>query len=304
MEQDRSLDVYAARQYGTFSRDQATHVGFTAKMVETRLRSGSWIRLGPLVYALASAPPKWERQMAAALLTKNEAIVAGRAAAYLHGLDGFSAPRPVIMIGLEQNAVSPLARVMRSGRFGSMHRVRRRGFIVTDESETMLTIARDISAERLEKVVDWALAAKVCTPADLSRVVMASTGVPGVAKLRPIVAQRLAGSFQPPTSELERLLYHLLDDQTLPEYTRQKPIEYERLVATVDAYIPTWRLIIEADGRRWHTRKADYDRDRMRDNEAAAHGLGVLRFTYENLRHTPDDCRDLLLRTGRARRSA
>ena len=25
----------------------------------------------------------------------------------------------------------------------------------------------------------------------------------------------------------------------------------------VDALVPTWRLIIEADGRRWHTRVAD-----------------------------------------------
>ena len=82
------------------------------------------------------------------------------------------------------------------------------------------------------------------------------------------------------------------------------PIAFRRVDATVDAYISVWRLIVEGDGRRWHTRKADYERDRLRDNEATAHGYAVLRFTYEMLRHSPGDCLDTLLRTGQSRLSA
>lgn len=70
MEADRRLDQFAARQYGTFSHPQATAAGLTPRMIQTRVDSGAWIRLAQGVYALASAPPKWERQMAAALLTK------------------------------------------------------------------------------------------------------------------------------------------------------------------------------------------------------------------------------------------
>jgi hypothetical protein len=132
MEADRRLDEYAARQYGVFSRGQAATSGLSPRMMQTRVESGAWIRLAPSIYVLASAPPKWERQMAAALLTKPGSIVAGRSAAYLHQFPGFNAAKPVIMISLGDNSRSPLARVIRSKRFETVGTVRKRGFIVTN----------------------------------------------------------------------------------------------------------------------------------------------------------------------------
>ncbi|MBA2281381.1 MAG: DUF559 domain-containing protein, partial [Acidimicrobiia bacterium] len=65
----------------------------------------------------------------------------------------------------------------------------------------------------------------------------------------------------------------------------------------LDLLVPERKLIIEADGRRWHTRVADFDRDRWRDNEALAHGYGTLRFTWVHLTCAPDDVASLVLRT-------
>lgn len=302
MDADRRLDEYAAHQYGVFSRDQATKAGLTPRMIQTRVESGAWIRLAPSVYALASAPPKWERQMAAALLTKHGAIVAGRSAAYLHQFPGFNQSRPVIMIGPDGNARSPLAKVIRSHRFESVGRVRKRGFVTTDEAETVMTLARCLAEDPLEALVDFLLARKTLRVPDLARVVDSSGGVPGVPGLRPIVEYRLPDAYQPSTTDLERLLYQILDDPRLPAYTRQMPMSYQRVHATVDAYIDVWRLILEGDGRRWHNRRADMARDRVRDNEAIAHGYAVLRFTYEMLRDTPEEVVDTLLRTGQVRR--
>jgi very-short-patch-repair endonuclease len=70
---------------------------------------------------------------------------------------------------------------------------------------------------------------------------------------------------------------------------------------TVDAYVPSWRLIIEADGRRWHSRKADFERDRLRDNLATSHGVAVLRFSYQMLTRNPQHCLTTILETGRVR---
>jgi very-short-patch-repair endonuclease len=139
------------------------------------------------------------------------------------------------------------------------------------------------------------------TVSQLARLVDLSEGVPGVPKVRRIVEFRLPDAYQPPSSELERLLYRVLDDPRLPPYTRQMPMSYRRVDAAVDAYLEPWRLIVEGDGRRWHTRRADMARDRLRDNEATAHGYAVLRFTYEQLRDEPGKCLDTLLRTGRVR---
>jgi hypothetical protein len=183
------------------------------------------------------------------------------------------------MIDRNENAACPLARVIRSSRFESIGRVRRRGFVVTNEAETVTTLARDLPKGRLAATVDWLLARKSCSIDELAQVVEISDGVPGVARLRPIVGYRLPDAYQPPTSELERLMYPILDDPRVPDYTRQMPISYTCLEATVDACIPLWRLIVEGDGRRWHTREADFERDRARDNESLAHGIAVLRFS-------------------------
>ena len=64
----------------------------------------------------------------------------------------------MIMVNLDVNARSPLADVIRSKRFLEVGRVRRLGFEATDEVETILTLARHLSADRLEGLVDWALA--------------------------------------------------------------------------------------------------------------------------------------------------
>ena len=304
MSPDRVIDAYAARQYGAFSRQQATKAGFSSRMMITRVDNGAWIRLAPSVYALASSPPKWERRMAAAVLTREGSIVAGRSAAHLHEFPGFASGRPVIMIGRDGNSRSPLAKVIRSQRFDTVGRVRKLGFVATDEPETVVTLASELGQERLEALVDALLARRTCTVEQLAAVVAVNRGARGVGKLRPIVEYRSSDAYQPPTSELERLLYRVLDDPRLPPYTRQMPIRYERVDATVDAHIDLWRLIVEGDGRRWHTRRADMVRDRLRDNEAVAHGYVVLRFGYEVLRDDPDQVIDTLLRSGRARQAS
>jgi very-short-patch-repair endonuclease len=61
--------------------------------------------------------------------------------------------------------------------------------------------------------------------------------------------------------------------------------------------LPEHRLIVEADGRRWHTRVADFDRDRWRDNEATANGYRTLRFTWVHLHDFADASLDVVCRT-------
>jgi hypothetical protein len=301
MHPDRRLDDYAARQYGVFSLTQASSVGMTPKMIETRRVNGAWVPMAPSVYALRSAPPKWERQMAAALLTREGAIVAGRAAAYLHDLPGFRQSRPTIMVGPTGNARSPLATVIRSRYFDLIERDRVRGFETSAEADTIVTLAKDHSGNDLERVVDEVLARGSCSVQTLVDVAARRSHSPGLRKLLPIIEARLPGAYQPPTSELERLLYRLVDHPAIPPTTRQLPFHFQEVDATVDLYIPAWRLIVEGDGRRWHNRKADHERDRLRDNEATAHGFAVLRFTWEMLTKSPHSCLDTLVRTGQVR---
>jgi very-short-patch-repair endonuclease len=85
---------------------------------------------------------------------------------------------------------------------------------------------------------------------------------------------------------------------TAPRIVRQAPFPWRSArPGRVDVLLPDHRLIIEADGRRWHARHADFDRDRWRDNEAVAHGHRVMRFTWVHLHDLPEDVLDLINRT-------
>jgi very-short-patch-repair endonuclease len=52
----------------------------------------------------------------------------------------------------------------------------------------------------------------------------------------------------------------------------------------LDLAYPTVKLAPEADGRRWHSSRADFQRDRTRGNLLAGAGWTVLRFTAEDIR--------------------
>ena len=300
---DRALDVYASRQYGVFSMSQARVAGFSDDMIFRRVRSGAWIRLAPEVYAVASAPPKWERQVAAAVLSRPRAVVSGPSAAYLHGFDGFRRGRPEITVPSDSGPRSPIARIVRSIWFDELGTSTRAGFQLTNPPETLLALAAFVPGDRLEYLLDDCIAARVIAVDDFETIRrrVANGRVRGARKLFPMLDERAQAAWEPPGNQLERHLDRLVDHPDVPEAVSQHPFRFDDRSMIVDRYIARWRLILEADGRRWHSRRADFERDRARDNAAAASGLSVLRFTWRMLTENLDDCRRTLLRTGAAR---
>jgi very-short-patch-repair endonuclease len=98
----------------------------------------------------------------------------------------------------------------------------------------------------------------------------------------------------------------------LPAPARQTPLPGRGLAeGLVDASYRDARLILEADGRRWHTRIRDLAKDHLRDAEAARVGWETLRFVYEQIVEEPDevcatvaDVRAIRLGRGNDERSA
>jgi very-short-patch-repair endonuclease len=120
--------------------------------------------------------------------------------------------------------------------------------------------------------------------------------------LRNILELRSDVAYVPPTSKLEGALYRVLEHPLLPEYERQPTFPWRpNAPQRTDALIADWRLFPEADGRTWHTRVADFERDRLRDRDALAHGYDVARYGYDELVGDPRAIVDDLLRIGEAR---
>jgi very-short-patch-repair endonuclease len=293
-------------QGGVISRAQAIELGLSQRNIGHEVETGRWLLMSKGVYATAGAKPSWERQLWAALLSHPGSLVAGRSAGYLHEFSGIRRSRPEILMPFQGNARSASARVIRSRHFESVTSVVIDGLPVTSPAETVLTLSLREHPGTIERVVDDALANRKLLMSDFDPILerLENARQPGLPSLRRIVGERREDAYQPPTSELERLLYRLLDKPRIPSHTRQLPIEYPRMRATVDAFIPAWDMIVEGDGRRWHTRKEDFERDRRRDNAAAAAGLVVVRFTYWMLKDDPEGCHATLTEAGRWRETA
>ena len=69
----------------------------------------------------------------------------------------------------------------------------------------------------------------------------------------------------------------------------------------VDGLIEPWKVVLEADGRRWHTRVVDFERDHDRDLTALRHGYVVARFTWVQLIHRPVESLATLVAIGATR---
>jgi very-short-patch-repair endonuclease len=299
----RKIDRFAARQHGVFSGAQARTAGYDKHGVARKLASGEWIQLDYRVFALASAPSTWERQLWVALLSRPEAVIGGRAAAHLHGFRGFSRVKPVIMVPGSSNARSQVAKVVRAEHFSELDLVHIRGFPVTSVAETLMTLSGEVPAGRFESLLDDLLLASRIDQMPLTRILEREKGRRrrGIVLLRNLVDERREDAPSQGASYLERMLERLLSKADLPPWSREHPFSIRGAPSRVDVYIAAWRLVIEADGRNWHARTEAYEHDRHRDNNLAVQGVQVIRLTYRMIKEDPRGCVDTIRGVGRVR---
>jgi hypothetical protein len=293
---DRAVDDLARRQHGTFSRRQVAESGGSHRVIERRLASGAWIQLCPGVYALPSHPPSWHRQLKAAELSRPGAVVSGRAAVALHGLADMRPGRPEITVAPGSSGRCPIATVHRSG---FVEPVEEQGILCNSVRQSLFDVAGRVSRRYLARLVDDGLRQNLVTTRDLSErcIHLAPTRLPGLPAMRELLITR-GEDFVPPCSELEALLYGVLDRLDEP-YERQARFPWTPDgPSRVDALIPRWRLIVEGDGRAWHVRFDDFMRDRERDRAALAHGYRTVRYTFWDLRDSPEAVLTYLRRVG------
>ncbi len=282
----RSVDTAIARlartQHGAFNRRQAMAAGATLQMIARRLAAGAWLQLGPGVYALAGNDPTWHRQLKAAQLSIPGAVVSGTAAAALHRLTGFRRGRPEITVPPTGSRRCALAVVRRSPFVEATTRDR---IAVTTLASTFVDLAARVSSKRLGRALDDLVVARRFEVAALAEryVAVAHHRPAGAATISELLERRTDG-WVPTESELEDKLDEVLVEAGVPGIVRQfrppwRTAERER----VDVAVPTGRVIIEADGRRWHTRVEDFDRDHARNNLAVLMGWRPLRYGWFDL---------------------
>lgn len=239
----------------------------------------------------------------AAILAEPWAVASHRTAAVLHHLEGFRQGRPEITIRPGANARGRLSRAHRGVDVRTTHID---DIPVVTLPQVFVDLAQVVGEPRLRK----ALAEKAgTTPTvlDAVRDRYCALAPRGGRDLRPLraVLERFGAGDLPTESELEHALRLVLHDPRIPPIRWQAPFP-GRVPGSqrVDGLIECWSLVVEADGRAWHTRVDDFERDRRRDAEAAAAGLQTLRFTWHQTTREPTWVRTTVLAVGAHRAAA
>jgi very-short-patch-repair endonuclease len=89
-------------------------------------------------------------------------------------------------------------------------------------------------------------------------------------------------------SDAERLLHEVIALAGLPDPQFEYPLPTTtQMTGFVDCAFPPAMLIVEADSRRWHTRRAQIAKDAQRDLEAGTLGWYTARVLWETLAYDP-----------------
>ena len=229
-------------------------------------------------------PPTIRRQMKAAELAVPGAYVSGTGAAVLHESAGLP-PRtargehpPHGRLHPPRPGPPPTSRCRPPGSTASGPR---------PSPRPSPTWPRRVGPDVLGPAVDAALLARTTTWAELD-LAHRTARARRSPTARPFAEVLLARdpTVAIPQSVLESKLYPLLDDPRLPPHVRQAPAPWDPTgLERVDVTFPTMRWIVEGDGRSWHARVADFERDRAARPRGPAHRLGHL--PLHRRRHRP-----------------
>lgn len=294
---DLAISVLAARQRGVFSRGQALALGADHGLIHRRLKDGRWRQVAPGVYLIAGAPPSFvQRVWIAYLATSPLASVSFQTAAAFSGFDGFPCRDIVLTVPHGGHHRIAGAFVHQISDVLPHHLTSRYGMRCTTPERTAVDLAAVCSYARLLAVVDGARAAGRLNIAATGDVLaeVARRGKPGIAKMARVLDKCGPGTV-PAMSHLERLLHELVERAGLPPLVRQMPHPGRDLPGrcTDGGYLDA-KMIVEVDGRNWHTRIADLKRDHDRDNEAGRAGWLTTRLLYEHVEGDPDGQAQLL----------
>lgn len=282
---DFAVALVARRQFGLLTHAQAVVAGATDRMIAARLRHRRWLLVAPALYTLPGHPSSWRRQCMAAVLGETEAVISRSAAAVLHEFPGFRPGRIDITVPRWRNHRSTLATVHESNL---VQHTTVEGIAVVTAAQALIEVARYRDTQRLGVLLDEIDKARRgrLLPAIQERYVeVAHARWPGLGRVRAVLAVRDGDGYVPHDSLLEAKLWAILSRlRPAPAMVRQGTVPWrEAGTSRVDVLIPEWRAIVEADGRRWHTRVRDFEVDRERDNEAVLHGFRPLRFTWQQV---------------------
>jgi hypothetical protein len=304
----RAVAELAASQHRAFTRHQAAELNFDRRRITTAKCRGWLDEPLPGVLTMRGSPPTWhQRLMVVVLGSGGHAVASHRAAARLHGLDGFDHAGMAVVEASVARAYRldlPDAVVHHVTPLDRCDVVTIDGIPCTSVGRTLADLGSVLAdRRRVRRALTSARRRGVgleilrATAERLHRPGQSGTGV----LLRLLDAIPFEGHV--PDSWFEELLARCLEDPYLPEVIPQYPITDAdgRVVAKTDLGIPSVRLGLEAHSRRFHFGPDAEPLDEERDLAAATCGWELLYLGWYASRQ-PADVLRMVKQVVRARR--
>lgn len=282
----RSAWGIVRRQHGVITRTQLLEVGFTAKAIRHRVKKGRLHPLWPQVYAVGRPDVTDEGRWMAAVLTCGEGAALSHAtAAALWGIRKQTRGPVEVSVPSPRD---PRRRAIKGHRRVTVMKTRRRGIPVTTPAHTIIDLAPRLTERQLERTIDEADKLDLVHPKQLRE---AAEGLPGRGAkiIRDLLDRR---TFLLTDSDLERLFIPIAERAGLERPKTRTRVNGHR----VDFYFPDSKVVVEADGGRYHRTPSEQRRDRIRDHAHAVAKLTPLRFTHDQIAHEPDYVAGILRR--------
>lgn len=279
------LATASAAAHGLTSRQQLQRLGLSDEQVDWRLDQGVLIPVHRGVYRHAAAP--WTpsgRLLAAVLASGDGAVASHRSAAQLHLLRDVPRWRPEVTV--------PGPRLPRC------HGVTRHrtdllepadvtwvnSIPVTTLGRTLLDLGAVVPYHVVELAAQDAMIRKLVLTVDLICVLerVGGRGRRGTAALRAIVEGSLPAKGI--ESHLELALVRLIETCPVP----RPVLQHEIMVAggrriRLDAAWLDPRIVVEADGRRWHSTSREFEADLVRSRAIVAAGWRHYRYGWADI---------------------
>jgi hypothetical protein len=277
----------ATGQHGIVSGSQLVGAGLSRRQIRLRVEAGVLERVIGDTYRVVGAPCSPSSRYMAATLAVESSLLAGAAAANLLRVPTFDPCRPEVVTRRVASHHPKGIVVHRPLDLLDRHRTRVDGIAVTTLPRTVLDLAARLTAMELGDLVDGlAEAGRLPVPRMFDEFdLVARRGRPGTARMRTVLEPRLDGLVVK-RSELERRGLAFLEAYGFPcPLVEYAPPWACASVARVDVAYLDHRLVIEFDGRRWHTRRDRFENDHLRHQLATSQGWAVFPVTWQQLRH-------------------
>lgn len=288
MDRDGKIARIARRQWGVVSRVQIAAQGGNRAWIARRTEEGSWREVFPGVLQFSAVPETWLMRAHAVLLwLGKEAVLGRRSAAFLHGWME-RAPRVIdVSVPRSRSPRHAGVAIHRVEDLGARDITEKQGLRLTSVPRTLLDLAGERDLEELLESAVFRADGKLHWIQQ--RVAKKQRGSRGLRRLRRLVSLRSSRE-QGADSLLEARVARLLQRAKLhPAHHLTIFDASGDFICEADFAWPEQRVIVEVDGRKFHSSRAAFLKRSDALQRLAAEGWVLVPVTWDDVKARPEE---------------